>query len=59
MRWFTAADVDLLLPAAAAAILQIGVVAGGVLVWWTGEHLVGAIGRWVVRRGGRGCEASR
>jgi putative thiamine transport system permease protein len=54
MRWFLSADVDLLLPASAAAILQIGVVAGGIAFWWVGERLVAVIGRWIVRRGGRG-----
>lgn len=57
MRWFMAADVNLLLPAAAAAILQIGVVISGVLLWWAGEKLVAVVGRLIVRRGGRGLES--
>ena len=57
MRWFMSADVDLLLPAAAAAILQIAVVVAGAFFWWAGERLIAALGRHVLRRGGRGLES--
>ncbi|MFC3165955.1 ABC transporter permease [Ciceribacter thiooxidans] len=57
MRWFMSADVDLLLPAAAASILQIAVVVAGISGWWLGEKLVAAAGRAVIRRGGRGLES--
>ncbi len=54
MRWFLSANIDLLLPAAAAAILQIAIVAFGILAWWIGEKLIAFIGRRAIRRGGRG-----
>lgn len=57
MRWFISADVDMLLPASAAAILQIGVVTAGIALWRAGEVLVAVVGRFVVRRGGRGLES--
>lgn len=57
MRWFSSADTGLLLPASAAAILQIAVVVGGIVIWWLGERLIAAAGRQVTRRGGRGFES--
>jgi putative thiamine transport system permease protein len=54
LRLFQAADLQQLLPAAAAAVLQMGLVALGVAVWFAGEKTVAIMGRGAVRRGGRG-----
>jgi putative thiamine transport system permease protein len=54
LRLFQATDLQQLLPAAAAAVLQMALVAAGALIWLVGERLIGAIGRPIVRRGGRG-----
>lgn len=54
LRLFQASDLAQLLPAAAAAVLQMGLVAGSILMWLVGERLVMALGRGFVRRGGRG-----
>lgn len=52
LRWFTAPDVRLYFPAAAAAVLQLLIVIVGILLWRGGESAVGALGRrWIVRGG--------
>ncbi len=45
------------LPASFGAIWQIGIVLIALLLWWTGEHLVGAIFRFCCWRGCRGQSA--
>jgi putative thiamine transport system permease protein len=54
MRWFLAPDVSLILPAAAAAMLQSLIVILGIAVWWVAERMAMRVGRWWIRRGGRG-----
>lgn len=56
-RWYSAADVGLILPASAGSLLQAGIVVAGILIWWCGERIAVRIGRWWVRRGGRGLSA--
>ncbi|EEW24173.1 ABC transporter permease [Rhodobacter ferrooxidans] len=56
-RWFTDADPAMLLPASAGAILQAVVVALAVALLWSGEGLARRLGRWWLRRGGRGLSA--
>lgn len=53
LRWFTAPDVRLYFPAAAAAVLQLVIVIVGVLLWHFGERAVAAVGRTWIARGGR------
>jgi len=53
LRWFTAPDVRLYFPAAAAAVLQLVIVIVGILVWHFGESAVAAFGRRWIARGGR------
>ena len=54
LRWFTAADVALYLPAAAAATLQFIIMAIAISLWRLGERASTALGRRWIRRGGRG-----
>jgi len=56
-RWYSAADVGLILPASAGALLQAAIVVAGILIWWCGERIAVRIGRWWVRRGERGRSA--
>ncbi|QLF68933.1 ABC transporter permease subunit [Peteryoungia desertarenae] len=53
-RLFQAANIDMLLPASAAAMLQTLLVVLGIGIWWIGERLLAAVARAVLRRGGRG-----
>lgn len=53
-RWFRAPDVAAYLPAAAAAVLQLFVVIGAILVWRLGEVAIARIGRWWIAHGARG-----
>ena len=53
MRWFTDPDTLLLLPASAAALVQLGVVAGSIGLWALAEKLVSVSGKWWLRRGSR------
>ncbi|QCO55893.1 ABC transporter permease subunit [Pseudorhodobacter turbinis] len=53
-RWFSAPDVALILPASAAALMQVAVVAGAIALWIGAERLARPIGRWWLYRGGRG-----
>jgi putative thiamine transport system permease protein len=57
VRWFSAPDIALILPASAAALLQAGIVAAAVGAWIMAERLVKRWGRWWLRRGGRGHRA--
>jgi putative thiamine transport system permease protein len=55
MRWFSGYDLDLYPKAAAAATLQLGLVAGGIGIWRIGERAVAWLGRrWVAAGGRRG-----
>lgn len=53
-RWAFAPDTQMLLPAAAAALLLGGMAAAGLAAWIATERLVAVAGRWWIRRGGRG-----
>ncbi len=53
-RWYAAPDTALILPASAAALLQVALVAGAVLAWLAGERALRAAGLWWLRQGGRG-----
>ena len=53
-RWFSAPDIALILPASAAALLQIGLVLGAVGLWICAERILRRAGLWWLRRGGRG-----
>ena len=54
VRWFSAADVAMILPASAGALVQAGVVAVCIGGLWAAERLLRGVGRWWLRRGGRG-----
>ncbi|MES2434235.1 MAG: ABC transporter permease subunit [Pseudomonadota bacterium] len=54
LRWFNAADVAMILPASVGALLQAGLVVGSILALWGAEGLLRVVGRWWLRRGGRG-----
>ena len=54
LRWFDAADLVSIFPAAAGAALQILLVGAAILLWHLGEHAVGRLAaNWLVA-GGRG-----
>jgi len=54
VRWMNDPDLQLRFQAAAAALVQLALVAGGLLVWRAGEILFSWIGRRVIFAGGRG-----
>ncbi len=54
LRWFNAADVAMILPASAGGLLQAGLVVGCIAALWGAEVVLRGIGRWWLRRGGRG-----
>ncbi len=56
-RWFFDPDPLMILPASAGAILQAGIVAGGVALLLMLEAAGRRLGRWWLRRGGRGLSA--
>lgn len=56
-RWFSAPDVGMILPASAGALLQAMIVAMGVVLWLLAERVAMCIGRWWIRRGGRGLSS--
>jgi putative thiamine transport system permease protein len=56
-RWFTAPDTRLILPASAAASLQVLLIAAAIGVAWLAQKGAARLGRWWVRRGGRGVSA--
>lgn len=57
VRWFSAPDIGLILPASAAALLQAVIVAAAIGAWVGLEQLAKRLGRWWLRRGGRGHRA--
>jgi putative thiamine transport system permease protein len=57
MRWYGAADLAMILPASAGALVQAGLVLATLAVFWGGEGLVRHLGLWWLRRGGRGLSA--
>ncbi len=57
LRLFTAPDIGLILPASAGALLQALLVAAAFALLWFLEWAGRRIGRWWVRRGGRGLSA--
>ncbi|MBL8580467.1 MAG: ABC transporter permease subunit [Mesorhizobium sp.] len=54
LKWFMSSDVARLMPAAAAATLQLLVAAAAVGCWRLGERGIAWGGRWWTMRGGRG-----
>jgi putative thiamine transport system permease protein len=56
-RWFSAPDTALILPASAAALLQVCLVIGAIALWILAERLLSRAGHWWLRRGGRGHRA--
>ncbi|MDX1654757.1 MAG: ABC transporter permease subunit [Candidatus Competibacteraceae bacterium] len=54
LRWLNDPDLSLRTVACAGALLQLGLVAAMILLWWAGERLVGRLGRAWVQAGGRG-----
>lgn len=56
-RWFSDPDPAMILPASAGAMLQGGVVLAGVFLFWLAERGARPLGRWWLRRGGRGLRA--
>jgi putative thiamine transport system permease protein len=54
VRWFTDADIRWYFPAAAAAILQLCLVVGVIIVWFGAERVAMRAGRAWIARGGRG-----
>lgn len=57
-RWFGAADTALILPASAGAVLQAGLVVGGIALWRGAELMLARLGRAWLRRGARGRGAA-
>lgn len=57
MRWYGAADLAMILPASAGALLQAGLVLAAIALFWAGEGLLRRLGLWWLRRGGRGLSA--
>ncbi len=53
LRWFTAPDVRMYFPAAAAALLQLVIVLGSIAVWRTAEKIIARLGRRWIARGRR------
>lgn len=58
IRWFQSPDIEMMMPAAAGALLQVGVVIAAIAAWRFLEALFGWFGRAGIRRGGRGGPAS-
>ncbi len=56
-RWFSDPDPLMILPASAGAILQAVIVALAVAMLMVAEAAVKRLGRWWIRRGGRGSSA--
>ncbi|OYX41420.1 MAG: hypothetical protein B7Z02_15745 [Rhodobacterales bacterium 32-67-9] len=56
-RWFFAADTMLILPASAAALMQTVLVGTAILLWLGAERVAIWLGRFWVRRGGRGLSS--
>ncbi|SNS86017.1 ABC transporter permease [Antarctobacter heliothermus] len=56
-RWFTDADPTMILPASAGAILQAMIVGLAVALLLIAEKVGKRLGRWWIRRGGRGLSA--
>ncbi|MDZ4393690.1 ABC transporter permease subunit [Cypionkella sp.] len=54
VRWFSAADVAMILPASAGALLQAALVVVCIAGLWGTEVVLRMVGRWWLRRGGRG-----
>jgi putative thiamine transport system permease protein len=57
LRLFTSPDIGLMLPASAGALVQALLVATAFALLWLLERAGRALGRWWIRRGGRGLSA--
>ncbi|MGC8519037.1 MAG: ABC transporter permease [Steroidobacteraceae bacterium] len=53
LRWFSSPHVQLYFPAAAAALLQLGIVATSIAAWRAGEVLIARLARRWIARGAR------
>ncbi len=53
LRWFTAPDIRMYFPAAAAALLQLAIVLASIMLWRAGEAAVAHLGRRWIARGAR------
>ncbi len=54
VKWMSDPDLAMRLQAAAAALVQLGLVIGVLAFWWCGEKVVAALGRRWIAAGGRG-----
>ncbi len=54
LRWFTAPDIRMYFPAAAAALLQLALVLGSIVLWRAAEGMVAHLGRRWIAQGARG-----
>ncbi|HEY8382410.1 MAG TPA: ABC transporter permease [Microvirga sp.] len=57
-RWFAGYELDLYFPAAAAALLQVGVVLAGIGLWRGLEVGAAHLGSRIIERGGRGWRSA-
>ncbi len=57
LRWSSAPDVTRMMPAAAAALVQAGIVAVAIALWWLAERAAIHFGRQWIARGHRGFAA--
>ena len=53
VRWFAAPDIQMVFPAAAAAMLMLGLVVASIGLWGLGERVVAAVARGWITRGAR------
>ena len=53
LRWFSSPHVQMYFPAAAAALLQLGIVAASIAAWRAGEVLIASLARRWIARGAR------
>jgi putative thiamine transport system permease protein len=53
LRWFTAPEIRMYFPAAAAALLQLAIVLVSIMLWRAGEAAVARLGRRWIARGAR------
>ncbi len=53
LRWFTAPDIRMYFPAAAAALLQLAIVLASILLWRSGETVIAHLGRRWIAQGAR------
>jgi putative thiamine transport system permease protein len=54
VRWMSDPDLAMRLQAAAAALLQLGLVIAALVFWWCGERIIASLGKKWISAGGRG-----